>query len=498
MTEAAYPARTSDRAAWIVLVLVVAGSLFFTVHPWYDPTNDGSIYIATARSLAAGEGYSFLGEAFLIRPPGFAVLIAPLVAGGNDFRALNLFVSLSGAVGVIGFHFLLRRRLGAWLALLVALAVWVSPGYQRLCNQVMSDVPGWAALVGCLLLARRAERGRLLAVLGLGLAIGLAAMLRFGNLLLVPALLASWFLGELTAERRDWARVARRGAGLVLGAVLVVAPWGIRNRLVAPPPPAEQTLGYSYSSCMWHQDMGDPRSPRVPLREVLARFPRQGTKILRTLGTALRDEGSGAGVTLVAFVLLSALLLNAVRRREPEELFALGILLVVAFYFSYAGRLLLPVFAFALAALVELLREGVGRVAGARAGWATAALACVAWIAVDWQPRWRWDEIAALHRAYERSAERIVAALPEGARLGAFRGWHHSVFLERPVWSFEGACVRAKSPVAAEAVIDAHRIDTVLLTPVGLPAKAARAERAFAAYVARRYHARKVGLVRVR
>src|SRR5262245_12327656 len=80
-------------AAWIGLALALALSLTWSVHPWYDPTNDGSMYIATARSLAAGEGYSYLGEPFRIRPPGFPVLIAPLLAWrGTDFHALNLYV----------------------------------------------------------------------------------------------------------------------------------------------------------------------------------------------------------------------------------------------------------------------------------------------------------------------------------------------------------------------------------------------------------------------
>src|SRR5688572_18014003 len=169
-------------AAWASVALVLAVSLPFSVHPWYDPTNDGSMYIATARALVAGEGYSFLGEPFRIRPPGFACVIAPVLAlRGTDFYALNLTVSLWGALGVLAFHFLLRPRLGAILAALVALVVWFNPGYQRLCNQVMSDVPGWTLLVACLGLAARAGRrsgaGRALA---LGAAIGLASLVRSG------------------------------------------------------------------------------------------------------------------------------------------------------------------------------------------------------------------------------------------------------------------------------------------------------------------------------
>src|SRR6185436_16733794 len=221
-------------AAWIGLALVLALSLFASVHPWYDPTNDGSMYIATARSLAAGEGYSYLGEPFRIRPPGFPVLIAPILAWrGTDFHALNLYVSLWGALGVLAFHFLLRERLGLVLSVLVPLVLWFDPGVQRLCNQVMSDVPGWTLLVGCFLLARRLDwRGSVARALVLGAAIGLATYVRSGNLLIVPALLAEDLLARRSAERVPWRERALRAGALVLGAALVLLPWALRNRAV--------------------------------------------------------------------------------------------------------------------------------------------------------------------------------------------------------------------------------------------------------------------------
>src|SRR5262245_46979647 len=158
--------------AWLGLSVVVGASLFWSVHPWYDPTNDGSMYIATARSLAAGEGYRYLGIPFVIRPPGFSFLIAPILwLRGTDFHALNLTVSLFGALGVVAFHFVLRERLGLVLATLVPFVLWFNPGQQRLCNQVMSDVPGWTVLLGCVLLAARLRaRPSLARAFALGLA----------------------------------------------------------------------------------------------------------------------------------------------------------------------------------------------------------------------------------------------------------------------------------------------------------------------------------------
>jgi 4-amino-4-deoxy-L-arabinose transferase-like glycosyltransferase len=495
------PSRRACTFAWAGLAAVLALSLCVSVHPWYDPTNDGSMYIATARALAAGEGYTFLGIPFLIRPPGFACLLAPLVAlRGTDFFALNLFVSVWGALGVLGFHFLLRARLGLALATLVPLVLWFNPGYQRLCNQVMSDVPGWTLLVGCLWLARRVRRGPGLRTrLLLGAVIGLASYVRSGNALLVPALLAADVLRELVGkDRRGWRACLAGGAALVLGSVLVLAPWSWRNSVQAPPPPADQTLLYSYGTGMWHTDMGDPRSPRVPLSEVLARFGEQGRKSVHTLGTRLGEGPARPWTPWIAGLLVGALLVAAVRRREPEELLALGTLLVVAFYFGYAGRLLLPVFALALAALVELVRDGGARLAGPRAGAGAAGLLALGALALDWQPRARWDEIEGLHRAYLDTAAQVAPRLTPETRLGAYRGWHHAVYLGRPVYSFEQAVERGGNPAACEAILDKYGLDTVLLTPLGLPEPVQRAERAFAAYVARRYGGPELGVTRVR
>jgi hypothetical protein len=56
----------TNRVAFAIFVAFVFASLGWIVHPWYDMTVDSSLYIITARSLAAGEGYTYLGEPFLL------------------------------------------------------------------------------------------------------------------------------------------------------------------------------------------------------------------------------------------------------------------------------------------------------------------------------------------------------------------------------------------------------------------------------------------------
>ena len=149
----------AKRAVFALFVACLFASLFWLVHPWYDLTVDGSVYIVTARSLAAGEGYRYLGEPFQVRPPGFPLLIVPFVSGlADDFFAINFFVACFGAAGVLLLFWHARPRLGFGLALLVAAAVWLNPNYQRLSTQVMSDVPGTTLLLLCLLARALGER----------------------------------------------------------------------------------------------------------------------------------------------------------------------------------------------------------------------------------------------------------------------------------------------------------------------------------------------------
>ena len=142
------------RSASLALAALVVGalvSLTWLVHPYFDITTDGSIYILTTESLLAGEGYSYLGDPFIVRPPGFSALLLPVLAAfGRDFYALNLYVSLFGVLAIALVFVYARPRTGTAVAFALGAAVWLNPQFQRLCTQVMSDVPGAALMLLCL------------------------------------------------------------------------------------------------------------------------------------------------------------------------------------------------------------------------------------------------------------------------------------------------------------------------------------------------------------
>jgi len=192
-----------QKSASILFALLLLASLFFLVHPWYDRVRDASVYISTARALLSGEGYHHLGIPFIIRPPGLSVLISPLIAWlDTNFLSLNLLVSLFGAAGIFLLYLFLHPRLGGWLAMLTATAIWLNPCYRLLCNQVMSDIPGLALTLSCLWLERwTSHRCSWRRELLLGVAIGIAAYVRSIVILLVPAIIIARLFARFLANK---------------------------------------------------------------------------------------------------------------------------------------------------------------------------------------------------------------------------------------------------------------------------------------------------------
>ena len=469
------PAAERERLPWsgaekLALVLLITGALvllLFLVHPWYDAKNDSSMYIVAARALAAGEGYNYLEQPFHLRPPGFSVLISPIVGTlGANFRALNLYVSLWGVGGIILLFVYLRTRLGWQLSLLSSLVVWLNPAYQRFCNQVMADVPGTTLFFGCLLLERwTARTPSWKRDLVLGVSIGISAYVRTVNILLVPAIVVAWVLERwIRSDRsRSWPSLAGRLALVVAGACIVMLPWSVRNHYRAPPPPADQTSLYNYSTAVFHQDKGDPASPRVPLNELLQRIPERGVDIASSIARRMQSHGGGAHP---AFALLVAVcwLWVLIKRRAPSDFFVAGALCVLVLYPGFQNRLILPAYMLLVGSVTETLRDLLRSVAGARVTPALVAATLLLLIVVDLRPRDKWGPIEKEYRVFEKSCSIIESNVSPATRLGSGTGWHYNVCLGRSVYGLKHAVFRARTNDVAEQVIDKYRIETVVLS----------------------------------
>ncbi len=478
-----------ERLALFFFAVGLVASLFVLVHPWFDVTNDGSMYVLTSCALLDGEGFTYNGVPFQIRPPGFSLLIAPVLAAfGTSFLALNLWVSLFGALGVVLLYAYARPRLGWPVALLTAAVVWLAPAYRTLCTQVMSDVPGVALLFLCLLVERWSDRApSVRRELALGLVVGLSFYVRTFLVLLVPAVVLARLLRAFGRPRdgETPAQLAKRLSVLVGVAVASVLPWAVRLGVNPAPAPAEQTKHYSYATATWHADTGDPASPRLGVGDVLARVPEQGGEVLQHLGGRLHAAGSGVGGTAIALVLLGSTVFVLVRRRESAELFALANVAVLSVTLHFLPRHVLPVFLVALVNAVEVVQIA-GRRFHPRVGSAAAALVLVALLAWDFDLRPRWGDVEESHRFYADLAADVGSRIEDDAKLGSPYGFVYAVYLDRPVYNLGFAVERSGVVNTVEALIDNHGLNTVVLSP------AVPRDRPFVEYFAVKYGAEPV------
>ncbi|MBI5365221.1 MAG: hypothetical protein HZA53_18735 [Planctomycetes bacterium] len=482
-------ASAEERGGWTKLelalgaafVVIACASLVWLAHPWYERANDASLYLLTARSLAHGAGYGYLGEPFTVRPPGFSVLLVPF-AGGNafDFHALNLYVSAFGVAGLALFFAWTRKRLGAPLAFALCLALWFNPAWQHLCNMTLSDIPGTALLVGCLVLERRFTRAERGAATGagsaratalrdalLGLAIGLASLVRTMNALLVPAIAIArageaWSDGKRGKELLR--ALARRALPLVIGAALALEPWSLWSAANRPDGAVDQLYVHSYSTAMWHVDIGDPNSPLRSIADVVGKVPERAGKLVALLGSRMQAADTGGVELALGGLVLAGVLCVLWKRRASSELFVLAASGMLLVFVSFLDRHALPVWLLASAAALEALLLVLAKLRAPRALAQSIAIAVVASIAwVDWSPRQNWTAIEASHEQMRTFCAAAAKELPPDARVAAQLGWHCSVYLGRPVWSLTMEEKR-KGAAALGPLLERHRIDTVLLS----------------------------------
>lgn len=354
--------RTAMRIALVVLVVATTASLLHFVRPAYYSFYDAAIYVLTGKSIACGDGYRLLGEAYSLRAPGFAAMLAPVIAiWGLDYYALNMLISLSGVVAVSLLLVYGERRVGVAIAFALCAMLWLHPIFRRYSNIVMSDLPGLVALFGCFLVERRV-RTRGLHPAWLGVAIGLTLWVRSVYTILLPALAVSWLLRKWPDPTPLGARLRR--IAVVFGvAIVVIAPWEIWKRVDPAPYPSETAGVYSLTTGLFHTDPGDPMSPRISVDAFLGRVLLRVEQSLTALGSWLRIHEHGPVAAVMGVVFVALLLVACLRRRDLATVFALLNLAALLVFNDWSYRLMLPVFVVGLLAIVELLRNIGHRIA---------------------------------------------------------------------------------------------------------------------------------------
>ena len=218
------------------VALVLAREAAFGV--WL--TGDSFDYIAVARSLLAGEGFTdHEADAFVYWPPGYPLLLAAASLGVFDPYEVAgpLNAALFGLTIFVTGHYLrgrLRLRpLAAWAGLAIALAAPLA----SVAATAISE-PAFILLV-VLALARTDDylaEGRAASLAWAALFAALAWQMRWIGMV-VPVAVGLAVL--LQRDATPWQRVLR-ASFVWLAAVLLMAPWMARNYLLA-------IGGYSYT-----------------------------------------------------------------------------------------------------------------------------------------------------------------------------------------------------------------------------------------------------------
>lgn len=367
--------RSREVICWTVLALFATGCMLFCVEERWRPEWDSALYVLTARSLASGEGYTYLDQPFFLRPPGFSFLLSLVVGidGPVPFGKMNIMVMVAAMLSLAGCYYAMRPRHGPWGALAVTLLVGTCPLYVVRFNWLQSEFFFLAPfLFGVGLLNRTPEKGKrfwLMTVAG-ALLIAVSYYARSVTLLVLPGLVIySW----RRAPKASWLR------GMVAAGLLLVAafPWLLHTRQVSAESvrPAEQLLLFDYSTALFHVDPGDPDSSLVPYSQWKKRLHQNGHNLLESLSAAVFHVRSHGAGWLVAILAVAGFVLRCRSGPDVLDWFAPLVLILILGYFQFDDRLVLPLvpmlFSYLATAAQTGARHATRRV---RRQWAAPAL----------------------------------------------------------------------------------------------------------------------------
>lgn len=195
---------------------------------------DSASYWTLAQALSAGKPYQY-GEVRVFRTPGYPLLLAPIfLLAGEDASVIwaRAQSALLGTLAVGGVWWLGAQLFDQRAGLVAASMAAVYPGSVAISALVLSEAPFCPLMVAHLILwiaawnAPSVRRTALLAFSG-GLVAGAAALVRPSWLLFAPfAIVVGLAAGK--ARKRHLAL----GAAMLIGLMLAMMPWWIRNARV--------------------------------------------------------------------------------------------------------------------------------------------------------------------------------------------------------------------------------------------------------------------------
>ncbi len=214
--------------AFLVRVVVIAGTVGFHTVAAAEPTSDSRIHIALVENLLGGRGYGF-DEPTGITPPLYIFFLAALYRLFDSPAAVRLVQTAMAAGGCVLLYAIGRRLFTHTTALAAAGLLSVYPLAAYLAGLHLTENLFLLLVLAAMWQALRVEeRPTVWSAVGLGALAGLAALTRAVFLAFLPFLVL-WAMIVWGARARRAYAVA---ATVVLTALAVISPWTVRNYLV--------------------------------------------------------------------------------------------------------------------------------------------------------------------------------------------------------------------------------------------------------------------------
>jgi hypothetical protein len=340
----------------IALAVYALGILLFCIEEQWHAEWDSAIYMLTARSLAEGSGYTYLGSPFFLRPPGFSYALSFLLREGRfDFAQLNFLMMVSAVAAVGTIYLALRKGEGSRLSLVATLLLATCPLFVARFNLIQSDIPFLVLFFSSVFFLDRAardERRSIPAIAAGSLLLAAASYFRVAGIALLPGVVLLFLL-------------RRRGRQRLLGLIptlivlFLLAPWIHHGQIAAAAAqrPSEQLLLFDYTTAIFRVDPGDPDSDALSGLQWLQRIERNGGRMISGLTACILGTRDIWASALLVAVLLLGLATALIRGPTLLEWHALTYSALLLTYYSHDPRLLIPLLPPVYAYLVDGLRR---------------------------------------------------------------------------------------------------------------------------------------------